>query len=282
MQRRLGVDVQLVSPQELHEIEPDWCVDDFDLAAYEPGSGYGDGAAVAQDFMGGAREHGVTFLGDTRVTAICAAGGPVQGVVTDKGRIDAPIVVLTAGPWTRPLLRTVGADVPVENEYHEVAIVKNPPGMRGCGCACIDSITTTYFRSEGGGFTLVGDFYGKRGADPDDFPQSATGDSIAGLVGRMAKRVPRIEEGGIARSITGVYDMSPDARPLLGEMPGISGLHVAVGFSGMGFKISPAVGVVMAELITEGRARTVDIEAFRPGRFAEGRPIKAEFEYADD
>jgi sarcosine oxidase, subunit beta len=76
--------------------------------------------------------------------------------------------------------------------------------------------------------------------------------------------------------------MTPDSRPLLGEIPGIRGLHVVAGFSGMGFKISPAIGLVMSELLTEGRAATVEISAFRPNRFEEGKPIKAEFEYQDD
>jgi sarcosine oxidase subunit beta len=98
----------------------------------------------------------------------------------------------------------------------------------------------------------------------------------------IARRVPKLADAGLAHGITGVYDMSPDARPILGEVPGIGGLHVAAGFSGMGFKISPAVGLVMSELLLDGRAATVDVTPFRPGRFAEGRPIKAEFEYRDD
>jgi glycine/D-amino acid oxidase-like deaminating enzyme len=84
------------------------------------------------------------------------------------------------------------------------------------------------------------------------------------------------------RGVTGVYDMTPDSRPLLGEIPGISGLYVCAGFSGMGFKISPAIGVVMSELVLDGKSSTVDISAFRPSRFAENRPIKAEYEYVDD
>jgi glycine/D-amino acid oxidase-like deaminating enzyme len=84
------------------------------------------------------------------------------------------------------------------------------------------------------------------------------------------------------RGVTGVYDMTPDSRPLLGEMPEIRGLYVCAGFSGMGFKISPAVGLVMSELVIDGKSTTVDISAFRPYRFAEGQPIKAEYEYVDD
>ena len=76
--------------------------------------------------------------------------------------------------------------------------------------------------------------------------------------------------------------MTPDSRPLLGEIPGIRGLYICAGFSGMGFKISPAVGLVMSELVTDGCATSVNIDAFRPSRFAENAPIKAEYEYVDD
>ena len=76
--------------------------------------------------------------------------------------------------------------------------------------------------------------------------------------------------------------MTPDCRPLLGEIPGIQGLYVCAGFSGMGFKISPAIGLVMSELLMDGCGKTVDISAFRPSRFAEGKAIKAEYEYVDD
>jgi sarcosine oxidase subunit beta len=86
----------------------------------------------------------------------------------------------------------------------------------------------------------------------------------------------------VVRGVTGVYDLTPDSRPLLGLVPEIKGLYLCAGFSGMGFKISPAVGLVMSELILDGRAATVDITAFRPSRFAEGKPIRAEYEYRDD
>ncbi|MGB7848363.1 MAG: FAD-dependent oxidoreductase [Candidatus Acidiferrum sp.] len=84
------------------------------------------------------------------------------------------------------------------------------------------------------------------------------------------------------RGVTGVYDMTPDSRPLLGEIPGIAGLYLCAGFSGMGFKISPAIGLMMSELVVDGRGKTVDIQAFRTDRFALEQPIKAEYEYADD
>jgi sarcosine oxidase subunit beta len=217
-----------------------------------------------------------------RVSAFRVEAGRVTGVRTDRGDVAAARVVAATGPWSRPLFAAVGFDLPVEGEYHEVAILKDPPGLCRVGPACIDGITTTYFRPEVGGLTLVGDFWGKRGADPDAFAASPSPDSLAGLVARAAGRVPALEDAAIWRGVTGVYDVSPDFRPLIGPVPGVEGLFTVCGFSGMGFKISPAVGLCVAEWLLDGRASSVDISAFDPERFARGAPIHAEWEYGDE
>ena len=282
MQRALGVNVSLISRQELQTMCPDWRVEDVELAAYEPDSGYGDGAAVASDFLARARELGTAYSPRTRMTSLIVNQGRIHGVQTDQGEILAPPVVCAIGPWTRPLLAAAGYDLPIESEYHQVAILKNAPRMSGGGCACIDSVTATYFRPDGSEKFLVGDFYGKRPTDPDDFPQRASAESLEEMIERACARIPALENAEVVRGVTGVYDMTPDCRPLLGAIPGIEGLHVCAGFSGMGFKISPAIGVVMSELLLDGAAKTVDIEPFAPDRFVAGKPIKAEFEYVDD
>ena len=282
MQKKLGVNVRLIDRQELHELEPDWAVHNVELAAYEPDSGYGDGAGVANDFLARARDLGAAYAPRTEVTRLCVDAGCIRGVATAQGYIEAPIVVVATGPWSRPLLKNAGFDVPIETEYHQVAILKNAPGMKGGGCACIDSATATYFRSDGQDKFLAGDFYGQRGIDPDNFPQRAADDELEQLIERACRRVPALQHAEVMRGVTGVYDMTPDSRPMLGEAPDTKGLYVCAGFSGMGFKISPAVGLVMAELIADGKATTVDITSFRPSRFAEGTPIKAQFEYKDD
>jgi sarcosine oxidase, subunit beta len=282
MQSKIGVNVRLITRQELHELEPDWHLDDVDVAAYEPDSGYGDGAGVANDFLSRARDMGVTYLPRTTVTQLRVGGGEIRGVATDEASIGAPVVVLATGPWTRPLLREMGCDLPIETEFHHVAILKNAPGMKGGGSACIDSGTATYFRSDGDDKFLVGDFYGRRGVDPDNFPQRASDESLETLIDRASRRIPALENAEVMRGVTGVYDVTPDSRPLLGEMPEVKGLHICAGFSGMGFKISPAIGVVMSELLLDGNAKSVNISSFRPGRFTEQQPIKAEHEYQDD
>lgn len=282
MQRRNGVNVQVITAAELKEIEPDWYVDDVVAAAYEPDSGYGDGAGVANDFLAAAREMGVEYRPRTRATNFLAGGDRIHGVATDAGEIHAPVVVSAAGQWSRPLLAKLGVDLPIQTEFHEVSILKNPAAMKRGGCACIDSIGCVYFRSEGQDKTLVGAFTGERGVDPDNFPQSASQESLAAVAERACRRIPALKNAELVRGITGVYDVTPDYRALLGEVPEVQGLYLAAGFSGMGFKISPAIGLVMSELLLDGRASTVDITPFRLSRFAEGNPIRPEFEYAEN
>ncbi len=282
MQRKLGAKVDLIDKHQLRELEPDWNVDEVKLAAYEPDSGYGDGAGVAGDFLGAARDMGVTYLSRTQAREFVVESGHVRGVVTDAGVTSSPVVITATGPWTRPLFQQAGHDLAIECEYHQVAILRAAPGMKGGGCACIDSVTATYFRSDGPDKFLVGDFYGKRPTDPDDFPQRASDESLEEIIERACLRVPKLEAAEVMRGVTGVYDMTPDSRPLLGEIPAIDGLYVCAGFSGMGFKISPAIGLVMSELVLDGTGRTLDVSAFRPDRFSIGQPIKAEYEYVDD
>lgn len=282
LQRRVGVEVMLIGQDELRELEPDWNVDEVTIAAYEPDSGYGDGAGVANDFLSRAREFCVTYFPRTQATDLRVEGSRVRAVMTDQGEIATQAVVVAMGPWTRPLLQRVGYDVPIETEFHQVAILKNTPGMKGGGCACIDSVTATYFRSDGADKFLVGDFHGPRPVDPDNFPQRPSEAELEPLIERASRRIPKLANAEVMRGVTGVYDMTPDSRPMLGAVQEIGGLYLCAGFSGMGFKISPAVGLVMSELLLDGRSRTMDISSFRPSRFAEGEPIVAPYEYKDD
>lgn len=281
MQMSLGVNVQLLDRHQLHELEPDWQVDDVELAAYESESGYGDGNIVATDFLNGARHLGATYLSKTRAIRFLIEADRIRGVLTDHGEIQAPVVIAATGPWTRPLFHSTSFNPPIETEFHQVAILKSAPSMTP-GSACIDSVTATYFRSDASDKFLVGDFYGKRPIDPDNFPQCPSEADLEEIIDRASRRIPKLESAEVMRGISGVYDVTPDSRPLLGRVPQIEGLYLCAGFSGMGFKISPAIGLVMSELVLHGQAKTVDITPFRPTRFAEGKAIKADFEYKDD
>ncbi|MGV9798864.1 NAD(P)/FAD-dependent oxidoreductase [Mycobacterium sp. NPDC003449] len=283
MQQECGAEAEVITAEDVLQLEPRWRVDDVVAAAYEPRAGFGDGAVVAGDFLSRARELGVDYRPNTPVRSLLLGDdGRVSGVRTDDGAMTADLVILATGVWTRPLLTEIGLDLPIEAEYHEVAVLRDPPEGRAARTACIDSGTRTYFRPESAGGLLLGDFIGPRdGVDPDDFPQVPGDPSMLEMIGRATRRVPALAEAGISRGVTGVYDMSPDARPMLGTVAGIDGLLVAAGFSGMGFKICPAVGRALAELAT-GESQTIDISAFTPDRFAQGKPIVPRHGYSDD
>jgi len=281
MQRALGARAEVIDAARLKEVAPGLRADDVECAAWEPNGGYGDGAVVAGDLLAAARARGVRYRPHAPVASLLTGGGRVTGVELAGGREYAGTVVLAAGVWAPPLLQTAGVALPIETELHRVAVLAHGAGQ-GVPVACIDSTTQTYFRPEAAGsMTLVGAFAGQRGADPDAVP-AAAGEDLAPLVQAASHRVPALEDAGIVRGVTGVYDMTPDARPLLGRLPGLDGLIVAAGFSGMGFKIAPAVGEGIAGLIAGAPAGSVDLAPFRPDRLSKGRPIEPPNPYSDD
>jgi len=284
MQRALGARALEIDAAGLTELAPGFCVDDISCAGWEPDGGYGDGAVVAGDLLAAARARGVRYRPGTRVHGLVRDGDRVTGVrVGSSSETEhAGTVILAAGVWSPALARTAGLCLPIETEFHQVALLAHPR-WAGAPFACIDSVTQTYFRPEAAGaMTLVGSFAGPRGADPDSFPDTAKAEDLAPQVQRASHRVPALADAGIARGVTGVYDMTPDARPLLGRVPGLDGLIIAAGFSGMGFKIAPAVGEGLAGLIAGPPPGSVDLTPFRPSRFDEGSPIQPPHPYSDD
>jgi glycine/D-amino acid oxidase-like deaminating enzyme len=282
MQRALGARAEVVGAAALKELAPGLHTDDVGCAAWEPDGGYGDGAVAAGDLLAAARERGVGYQPHTEVRALIRNGDRVTGVQTPAGPQRAGTVILAAGVWSPVLLASAHITLPIETELHKVAVLAHRPAD-GAPVACIDSTTQSYFRPEAdGSMTLAGSFTGPRGADPDTVAATARPEDLAPVVQAASHRVPALADAGIARGVSGVYDMTPDARPLLGPLDGLDGLIVAAGFSGMGFKIAPAVGESLAGVITGPAPGSVDLGPFRPGRFAEGRPIQAPNPYSDD
>lgn len=286
IQRGLGSQVELVTGDELAKIASGLRTDDIEFAAWEERGGFGDGSAVAGDLLAAARRRGVEYRRATPVRRLVRTGDTITGVETADGVTSAGTVVFAAGVWAPPLLREAGIDVPIELEYASVAFLRHGQG-NGAPVACSDRTAGVYFRPDSGGHgSLVGAQHhsrsGPEGIDPDEIPAAAEPDDLVGIVEAAAKRVPSLLEAGIAGGTTGVYDMTPDLRPLLGRPSGVDGLVLAAGFSGTGFKISPAVGESIAALI-EGRLNgAVDIRPFRPSRFEEGEPIRPSYPYASE
>jgi sarcosine oxidase subunit beta len=133
----------------------------------------------------------------------------------------------------------------------------------------IDAGTSFYFHREGDGVLM-----GMGGRDEKaSFSLDVDQRFIAEELLPTAVRVfPPLEEAGIASSWAGLYEMTPDRHPIIGQTP-VAGLFLACGFSGHGFQHAPVVGKLLAELIVEGRAHTVDISQLSLERFATGELV---------
>jgi sarcosine oxidase subunit beta len=277
-QQKIGINTSVISADEVKRLFPDLVTDHFDYAAYEPDSGYADATLTTNSFIEAAKRNGATLIQNCEVTAIRTAGGKVIGVDTTKGEFDAPIVVNAAGPWAKHVASLAGLDVPLETWTHDVAFLHRPPSL-GRIPACIDDVINCYFRPEGGALILAaGEDESLRGEAPDAEDQTPTPTFIDKLIDAMIRRIPKIEESGLHSIHVGRDGITPDQRAIY-SAAGPDGFYLACGLSGTGFKTSPAAGASMAELILDGKPKTVNITPFRFSRFAEGQLIKGEYEY---
>ncbi|MEE8443389.1 MAG: FAD-binding oxidoreductase [Dehalococcoidia bacterium] len=269
MQESVGIDTRIISNEEAKELAPYLSLDGTAGIAYEPQSGYADPTGVYAGYIDRARELGAEVVLQAPCQKVDIQGDRVRGVVTPQGRIDTPIVVLVTGPWSAGVLKEIGIELPLKATRAQVMFLKR--GVEGPAnhVGAIDLANLTYFRPDGNELTLVGN--GKEEeANPNGYDQKADMDFIQETWGRVAKRVPALAEAELFTSYAGLYTVTPDSHPVIDKVDGIEGLYICTGFSGHGFKLSPATGIVVAELILEGKARTVDISPLRMSRFREG------------
>lgn len=279
MLRRLGVDTDIISPEELHRLDPHLSLEGVAMAAYEPHSGYADPIATTHSLADAARRAGARFHLNTPITSIRTRAARAIGVMDAAGRFhEADAVCLVTGPWTGPLLAPLGVQIPITPERAQIAFFRRAPSLRHL--TYIDTISGLYFRPHGADLTLAG-LGGRKldDADPDHFREANDADFIDAVRRRLGTRIPALADAPYARGHAGIYDVTPDQRPILDELPGISGLYVAAGFSGTGFKTAPAVGAAMADLILNG-VMPEAIAPFSYTRFMTGKLIAGEHEYA--
>lgn len=276
----LGVETEVVSAAEIAEAQPFARVDDIGAAAYEPLSGYADPHKTTIALADAARGLGATFHTGRAVTGLRVHAGRIVGVDTAHGPIDTDTVVVAAGPWAPRLLATAGVDFPIRPTLAEIALFRRPAPVAEGHMVYIDRVSGTYFRPQSPRLTFVGAGRGHaRAADPDTLLDGVTPEHAAFARERVSHRIPAFAGSEAAMGHQGAYDMSPDGKAILDRAPGVDGLFIAGGFSGTGFKKSPAVGLLISELITEGAAHSVDIRPFRLSRFAEGAEIHGPHEY---
>jgi sarcosine oxidase, subunit beta len=279
LQRSVGIDTRLVSPTEMRELEPRLRSDDLVAGCYEPASGYCNPVETAQGFARAARAAGARLMEDTAVVGLIVEGARVRGVRTSQGDILAPVVLNAAGLWSAELAAMAGVQLPIHVCRHKISIVTWPEADRRPHPMVYDFVTNIYTRPELGEHILVGGLdadESRDAVDPDAYKEGVSLDESMDALARVSHRFPVLAEGHIARGYAGCFDVTPDWHPILDRV-GPTGYHVAAGFSGHGFKLSPAVGHMVAALITDGPGAHPDLSTFRLSRFAEGKPIRGTY-----
>jgi len=278
MHQRIGIPSKVLSAEEVQDLVPVFSTEDFEFAAYEPGSGYADPAATTTSLVEAARGLGARLIQGCKVVGIRVSGGKVVGVTSTLGDHDAPVIVNCAGPWAGEVAKLAGVSLPLDTWTHDVMLVQRPPQVASHP-AVIDDALTMYFRPETGGLTLLAlEDCNRFGEAPDRPLEGVSKGFVERAVERICRRIPGMEKAAVQSTYCGRDGLSPDQHPLLGPS-GPQGFFLACGFSGTGFKLGPAVGACMAELILDGRASTVDISIFSPDRFSQGRTIQSEHPY---
>ena len=281
MQQGLGIDVELIDTDRLGELWPMMNVEDVALASYEPRGGFADATQLALHFGQVARDQGAKVRQHTPIARILTQGDKVAGVELDSGEvIDADQVIVAAGWWSGKLLADLGIDFPVEAYRSELMIVDAGVPLPSLPVVS-DLISLQYCRLEGSGQFLVGNSdhadFDKKFVDPDRYSNIAAEASIEKYAEKLMHRFPGFPNPSVTHTYAGVYDVAPDWNPVIAPVGGVDGLILCAGFAGHGFKISPAVGDLVADLVFEGDSTDAAIPAsdFRLERFAEGKPLQS-------
>ena len=278
MQYGLGIDTMRVTARDLEDIAPMVAVYEDEFMAWEPQSGYADPYMVTTSYGVRAREMGAEISLRNPVTSIEVGSGRVKAVVTAEGRVETPIAVVAAGPWSKQVLGDMGVDVPLVPVRHQVASLTRPVDKLPLHPTVGDIAQSFSFRPDGNSLTMMG-FGPEEEVDLETYNQGVDMDEMASALSRLANRIPALEDAYFRGGWSGLFTTTPDWHPILDAVPGIEGLYCAIGFSGHGFKLSPMIGVTMAELIVEGVSNSVDISPLRFNRFEEGDMLESSYRY---
>ncbi|HMT48586.1 FAD-binding oxidoreductase [Dietzia sp. UBA5065] len=274
MQQSLGIETELIPPDRMAELWPGLNVDDVAAAAWEPRGGRGEAYMTGMAFAAAARRRGVRVRQGSRVTALLQGhdGRVVGAEFADGARVHAEQVILATGVWAPQLGATVGLDIPVRAQRAQLVLVDQGEPL-GQVPTLSDLVGLQYLCREPNGEILAGnsDHHSPQYVDPDSYSNRADASTVEKVVERLMHRLPGMPDPAITGSYVGAYDTTPDYNPIIGPSP-LEGLFLAVGFSGHGFKMSPAVGRLAAELLLDGTTtmRGVDPADCRFSRFSEG------------
>ena len=262
LQHRLGVQTEWLTGAEIRRRLPLMALDDVLGGTWHAPDGLADPNGVVMGYVNGARRMGVKLFNSVAVTAIDVRGYAVYGVETSQGRIETRIVVNAAGPWAASVGQMAGIDLPIVPVRRQWLTTTPLPQIPDDFPFVIDFAQSLYFHREVAGL-LTGM---SNPSEPAGFDQSVDRDWELTAMEAAVKRLPLLETAGLAARVAGLYEVTPDAHPILGSTP-VKGFYVCAGFSGHGFMHGPICGKLMAEEILTGRAATLNIDPLRCDRF---------------
>jgi len=262
---------RLVTGDEIRGMFPQLRGDDIVGGSFCGTDGFVDPYSAMIGFMTSAADHGATLWRGVPVTAIVRDESGITGVETPRGCVAARQVVNCAGPWAGEVAKLAGVDLRVE-PLRRMLVPSEPfDEFPHTAPMIIDMSNGFHFRPESRGFLLAWN-------DPEETPGFKTEFDVAfveKILTRAADRVPCFANLPVnpKRAWAGLYEMTPDHHPILGEAPGVPGFFLANGFSGHGVMHAPATGKILSDLILTGKTQLIDASLLNLARFAEGRMI---------
>jgi len=229
-----------------------------------------------------ARRNGADIRQGVEVRAILTDRGKIAGVESNEGTYRCGTLILATGPWAAQLGRASGVKLPVQPCRTQVALFRRPVDSSRGVAIYGDFVQGLYFKPTHGDMLHAGSVAGEEvrdPVDPDRYNEAADGAWLAGVRQRLSCRYPAMHRSYGRGGFGALYAITPDWHPIIDKLPGIEGAYCAVGFSGHGFKMSPIVGQLMAELVVDGAAKTFDITPLRLGRFGENDLVKTPYAY---
>ena len=278
MQKQVGVKTEFISHAELRALEPSIVLSDDVYAAYEAEGGYADPVATTSSFAQAARNLGAEIWQDTRVTRVLMERERIAGVETTRGAIAAANVINCTNAWAAGIAAMVGITLPIHAERHPIVMFQQQPHLEKPRMVIGDFVKEIYYRPEGPALTLTGSVATEHGhiiPDPDNYNTGVEDEYIVELGTLLAERHPVMSNALSKGGYSGMYGVTPDWHPIIDELPAGSSFFVAAGFSGHGFKLSPAVSVMIADMVTRKSEPTdkLDRALFRFARFAENARV---------
>jgi len=262
LQRGLGLNVEILDPEEIRQrVVKELNTDGVRMATYCPDDASANPFLATRAYAAAAKRLGVEVELFTPVRRILAENGRVTGVETNRGVIQTPRVINAAGSHSVPLAKTVGVDLPIQPYRREILVTE--PLERFFHPMIISFSFGIYFRQVRHG-SVIGGF-----AYPDEEPgfnQTSSVDFVTTMSKKLAYLMPVLENVKVVRQWAGLYDVTPDAQPILGVTDGLEGLYQASGFSGHGFMIAPMVSTLLSQIVL-GREPDLAVDRLNLRRF---------------